>query len=106
MDLKILEPIQNYLKEFNSPEEFNAFYIKNKDEIDLLTTHKLNKMYHIPGYRITRIKNELMLKKWIDKKEIEKEKIEDIDDDINTLKEEILKIKTTLNKLIDFINGT
>ena len=45
-----------------------------------------------------------MLKKWIDKKEIEKEKIEDIDDNINTLKEEILKIKTTLNKLIDFIN--
>ena len=64
MELKIIEPIQHYSKEFNSADEFNIWYSKNKAIVDKLTTHKLNKMYHIDGYRITRIKNELMLKKY------------------------------------------
>ena len=63
MTLKIIEPIKEYLKVFNSPDEFNIWYTKNKDEVDMLTTHKLNKMYKINGYRITKIKNVLMLKK-------------------------------------------
>ena len=37
MDLKIIEPINKYIKEFESPEEFNVFYAKNKDEIDSQT---------------------------------------------------------------------
>ena len=64
MDIKIIEPIKNYLKEFNSIEEFNNFYSLNKDELNQMTTHKLNKMYNVKGYRITKIKGELMLKKW------------------------------------------
>ena len=70
MDVKVIEPIKNYLKEFNSPDEFNLFYSKNKSEIDAYTTHKLNKMYHIIGYRITKIKGVLMLKKWDESKNI------------------------------------
>ena len=63
MTLKIIEPIRDYLKVFSSPDEFNIWYTKNKEEVDTLTTHKLNKMYKIEGYRITKIKNVLMLKK-------------------------------------------
>ena len=102
MDLKILEPIKNFLKEFNSPEEFNVFYTKNKEELDNLTTHKLNKMYHIIGYRITKIKGELMLKKWTEKEE--KEEPKNYDEQIQTIQDEIEKIKLTINKIIDFIN--
>ena len=102
MDLKILEPIRKFLKEFNSPEEFNVFYSKNKEELDQLTTHKLNKMYHIIGYRITKIKGELMLKKWTEKEE--KEEPKNYDEQIQTIQEEIEKIKLTINKIIDYIN--
>ena len=56
MTLKIIEPIRDYLKVFNSADEFNIWYTKNKDEVDSLTTHKLNKLYKIQGYRITKIK--------------------------------------------------
>ena len=49
MEIKIIEPIKNYSKVFNTPEEFNSFYTKNKDEMNLMTTHKLNKMYFIEG---------------------------------------------------------
>ena len=102
MDLKVIEPIKNYIKEFNSPVEFNLWYAKHKDEVDSLTTHKLNKMYKIDGYRITKIKGELMLK--VDRKV--KEKSDDGEDEINELRNEIKNIKDTVNHLIEFINKT
>lgn len=98
MDLKVIEPIKNYINEFNSPVEFNLFYAKHKDEIDSLTTHKLNKMYHIEGYRITKIKGELMLKKWV----VKEEKDHGI---IDELKSEIKEIRDTVNKIIEFLNS-
>lgn len=102
MDLKILEPIKKYLKEFNSVEEFNNFYSLNKDELDTLTTHKLNKMYHIKGYRITKIKNELMLKKWDEEKKTDEEN--DVKEEIKNIKEDIKKIKMTIDNIIEFCN--
>ena len=103
MDLKILEPIKNYLKEFNTPEEFNNFYSLNKDELNKLTTHKLNKMYHVKGYRITKIKGQLMLKKWDDSKVKPNEEFVSVND-IEEIREDIKKIKATVNNIIEFIN--
>ena len=99
MEVKVIEPIKNYLKEFNTPVEFNLWYAKNKDEVDKLTTHKLNKMYHIVGYRITKIKGILMLK------EDKKVKNDEENEDIYELKAELEKIKETVNRLIEFINA-
>ena len=94
MDLKIIEPVQKYVKEFESPEEFNVFYAKNKDEIDSQTTHMLNKKYHIKGLVITKIKGELCLKKpWIKKN---KEESSDLEDRVKRLEE-------TVNKIIDLL---
>ena len=53
--LEIIGPIHDYVKKFNSIEEFNLFYDKNKVKIDALSTNKLNKLYYINGYRITKI---------------------------------------------------
>ena len=103
MDLKVIEPIRNYIKEFNSPVEFNLWYAKHKDEVDALTTHKLNKMYKIDNYRITKIKGELMLK--VDRKVKEEVINAETHDDITELRNEIKKIKDTLNKLIEYVNS-
>lgn len=102
-ELKVIEPIRNYSKEFDTPDEFNIFYAKNKDEIDKQTTHKLNKLYHIKGYRITRIKNILMLKKdyEIDNKTEKSSsniRLEDIIKDIEMLKEKV-------DQIIEFLNS-
>lgn len=107
MDIKILEPIKNYLKEFNSVEEFNNFYSLNKEELNNLTTHKLNKMYHVKGYRITKIKGVLMLKKWDEGKKLSTPLDENNvnSNDIEEIREEIKKIKTALNNVINFLNG-
>ena len=63
MDVKVVEPIQSPMKEFNNVDEFNLFYHNHKDEMMETTTHRLNKMYKINGYRITKIRGELCLKK-------------------------------------------
>ena len=92
MSLNVIEPIKSAIKEFHSVEEFNVYYQLHKEEIDNTTTHKLNKMYHIDGYRITKIKNVLMLKRAPDStKEM-------------NVQEEISTIKDTLNKIIKFLN--
>ena len=108
MELKVIEPIKNYIKEFNSPVEFNLWYAKHKEEVDSLTTHKLNKLYKIDGYRITKIKGELMLKidRNVKDKALNDEESVDIHEEINELRNEIKNIKDTVNHLIEFINKT
>lgn len=108
MDIKILEPIRNYLKEFNSIDEFNNFYSLNKEELDKLTTHKLNKMYHIKGYRITKIKNELMLKKWDEEKkvqEVDDNREDEMKNDILNMKDEIRNVKNDILHMRDEIRN-
>ncbi len=107
MEVKVIEPIKNYVKEFNSPVEFNLWYAKHKEEVDALTTHKLNKMYHVDSYRITKIKGELMLKKDPKLTIKEDETInETVNEEITELKNEIKNIKDTMNKLIEYVNNT
>lgn len=100
-EIKILQPITNYIKEFDSPDEFNLFYNKHKEEIDSTTTHKLNKLYHIKGYRITKIKDVLMLKKHEEKTEYVKKHVEEPEMNVQ---EEIHQMKETINRIIQFLN--
>ena len=123
VEIKIIEPILHYAKEFISPEEFNLYYKIHKDEMDKLTTHKLNKLYHIKNYRITKIKGELMLKKFNeslaktktadndndtdnDNTELEK-RIEMLEveykNDIEQLNDEIKNIKLVLQSVRDYL---
>lgn len=41
-------------KTFDSPEEFNKYYNKHKEEIDSKTSNQLNKEYKINGFKITK----------------------------------------------------
>lgn len=106
MQIKIIEPIKEFSKVFNSPDEFNLWYTKNKDEMDNMTTHKLNKLYKIEGYRITKIKNVLMLKK--DSQTITSKSLSSgqspTTNTIEQLKDEITKIKDTINQIISYLN--
>ena len=124
MEVKTIEPISKYVKEFTSVDEFNLWYAKNKAEVDALTTHKLNKMYYINGYRITKIKGVLMLKKYDAKRQkryfsehdenvaihelrvdIENE-LSQINENVDQLKSQITEIRETVNGIIKYINGT
>lgn len=43
-----------HIKSFETPEEFNKYYIKHKTEIDGKTTNQLNREFSISGYKITK----------------------------------------------------
>lgn len=125
MDVKIIEPIKHFIKEFNTPEEFNMWYKMNKKEMDELTTHKLNKLYHINGYRITKRKGELMLKIYDENKKIEnssneenlqnedakrlshsdEDRITEIENNIEQINEEIKNIKIALQSVRDYLTN-
>ena len=58
-----IEVIQHYKPQpiqFSSPDDFNLYYNKHKDDFNE-TTYKLNVKYKIPGFKITKIKGELKL---------------------------------------------
>lgn len=115
MDVKIIEPIKHFIKEFNTPEEFNMWYKMNKKEMDELTTHKLNKLYHINGYRITKRKGELMLKIYDENKKNENssneenlqndDRITEIENNIEQINEEIKNIKIALQSVRDYLTN-
>ena len=106
MTIKIIEPIRDYLKVFNSPDEFNIWFTKNKDEIESLTTHKLNKLYKINGYRITKIKGILMLKKCNETLNTDNSASSPlVPENLQELQDEIKNIKSTVNHIIEYLNG-
>ena len=103
MDLKIIGPIKSPLKEFDSVDEFNIYYHKHKEEMDTETTHSLNKKFKINGYRITKIKGVLCLKK--DRIVKPEEEVPIDTPSISELLERIQKLEETVNKIIDVLNG-
>jgi hypothetical protein len=94
---KIIKPI-SLMMTFESQDEFFDYYNSHKTEMDSLTTHKLNKLFSIDGYRITKIKNVLKLKQ--------------INISNNpTLRNEIIEnriavLENALNRIIEYINST
>ena len=120
MYVKVVEPIQSPMKEFNSVDEFNLFYHNHKDEMMETTTHRLNKMYKINGYRITKIRGELCLKKV---REAVKQKsdvengdgvdgrspstigVDDHDGDTVDIETRLQRLEEAVNEIIDALNG-
>ena len=66
-NISIIEPKQKLIKSFESTDDFDLYYSQHKDEMDVMTTQKLNKCYPVNGYHICRIHNALCLKKVIPK---------------------------------------
>ena len=92
-NLKVIEPIKIDVKTFQDKQEFELFYNSHKNEFENCTTTKLNRMYKIPGYRITRQKEELCLKK-----DYTKNNKQESDDDHNQRFDEL---KDELTKMIE-----
>lgn len=108
MDVKVIEPITHFIKEFYSPNDFDSWYKSHQEEMDKLTTHKLNKKYHINGYRVTRIKGVLSLKKAPkgtkpkeDDSETEQRFIA-IENEISDMSDDIKNIKLGLQSIQDY----
>ena len=59
--LEVIEPYNPQVVEFETVNDFNAYYNKHSSEFDGKTTQKLNTKYKIPGYRLTKVNNQLKI---------------------------------------------
>ena len=102
--IPIYEPIKD-TKEFATSEDFNAFYQLNKDKMDKLTTCRLNKMYKIPGYRITKINGILSLKNIPTSKVTVSMRVDTLNEKVNEMSERLNKCILTINKVLDYLDS-
>ena len=93
-NISIIEPKQKLIKSFESTDDFDLYYSQHKDEMDVMTTQKLNKCYPVNGYHICRIHNALCLKKVIPKNITQTQ-----NNEIESLKAKVSKIEQYLHDL-------
>lgn len=60
--MRILEPFRAEVIEFDDKNDFIKYVNEDMETYKSLTTQKLNKMFHIPGYRITKLQGDISLK--------------------------------------------
>ena len=121
--MKVINEVQQETKTFKSIAEFDAYYQKNKDDMEKQTTQLLNKLYKIEQpdgslYRITKkncgkvdgkiVGGEVCLKKVIAQKDDEQPlweiAIESVKADITNMRSKIEEIKQTVNQIVKVIN--
>ena len=96
-EMKIIEKFSPDITTFDTKEDFIEYFNEHKDELNTLTTQKLNKMFKISGYTITKIKGEVSLKSARDAQPLHK----DEQSRIETLEREVQTLKNALTNLID-----
>lgn len=109
-DIKIIGKYKQ-MKTFETPEEFNKFYNKHKEEIDAKTTNQLNKELKIKGFKITKRNmrvidgkktGDLHLKPvGASSSEVHNNDSADIEQDLIELREEIEEMRGKINMLTD-----
>ena len=101
--IPLIEPIKEK-REFATPAEFDAFYQEHREELNEKTTHKLNKMFNIPGYRITKLKGVLSLKNIPQSRITSTMKIDTLEIKVNEMKDRLNQCIKIVNGFIDQLN--
>ena len=95
--IKTIEKFQPDVMEFENKEEFAEYLERHREELEKETTQKLNKMFSIQGYRITKIKGEISLRSSSPKS---KPKVEEPEPETRDERDtELELIKSQLHKL-------
>lgn len=93
--VKIFEPFQPEVIECESKEDFSEILNADLEKYNAMTTQKLNKIFHIPGYKITKIQNVICLRSLKKCEMLNSSKHEDN----SHIQEEIKNIKVAFNQL-------
>ena len=116
--MRILEPFRAEVIEFDDKNDFIKYVNEDMETYKSLTTQKLNKMFHIPGYRITKLQGDISLKavggkdegKDMEERmrsEIKKELMEDVMKEMEEkVKEEITKEMENYEKELDDLHDS
>ena len=86
-DMKVIEPFQPEIIDCENKEDFSIIINSDPEKYKDMTTQKLNKLFNIPGYKITKIKGEICLRKIKQENHINNDELEKIQQQINEIKE-------------------
>jgi hypothetical protein len=95
--IQILKPITETIT-FKNENQFSEYYTLHKEELDKLNTNKLNKMFLVPEFKITKVKGVLSLKSLTPSKVNHTVKLND--QDIR-----ITELETKINQIIAFLDS-
>jgi hypothetical protein len=98
--IQILKPITETIT-FKNENQFSEYYTQHKEELDKLNTNKLNKMFLVPEFKITKVKVVLSLKSLTPSKVNHTVKLNDQDIRITELETKINQIITFLDSQFD-----
>ena len=105
--IKVFQNLYDEVIEFESKEQFMNYYERNKSKIDAMKTRGINVKFKIPGYRIGRKQNQILLfpteKKEDDEKE-ENQNLDEINEKLNLMNKRLKKIEDVLCYLCDILN--
>jgi hypothetical protein len=90
--IPVLKPITETIT-FKDADEFNEYYSLHREEMDVLGTCKLNKMYLVPEFKITRLKGVLSLKLLTPSKVNHTIKLNDQEARITELERKIIRLR-------------
>lgn len=101
--MTVLEPFQDKPIEFETKEDFIEYINKDIEKYNEISTIKLNKMFIIPGYKVTKLKGVISLRAVKTLRETllndQDERLSNIEIEIDRLKHENEKIKDAFNQL-------
>ena len=94
------------IKEFNSPEEFDKYYLKHKEEINNKTSNQLNKEYKIKDYKITKRNIKIIDNKKVGDiylKPIIKNNNDSVNNEIQEMKNKINILTESYNEILNIL---
>lgn len=100
----VLKPITNTTT-FENDQQFNEYYTSHKDEMDKLNTTKLNKMFLVPEYKITRVKGVLSLKLLTPSKVNHTVKLNDQETRISEITCRLERLDRKINSIMLFLDA-
>ena len=104
-EIKVIEKFSPDLTIFENKEEFAEYLNEHRDELNKFSTCKLNKMFSIPDYRITKIKGEISLKKHVKSDINEQKEINQGDELRNGLSDLRNEVSNDINKCTTLFNN-
>ncbi len=111
LNMKIIEPFTSDIIEFENAEQFNEYINKDLEKYTRLTTQKLNKMFHIPSYRITKINKAIGLRKYRSQNSLvgsytDENKLKALTEMVDTIINDLIRIDNELNNMKAYVKYT
>jgi hypothetical protein len=99
--ITIKERYEPSIEEYDDVHKFKEYLAEHLDELNKLSTYKLNKRFHIKNYRISKLDGKISLVRCSSPQRHTNRS----SDEINILKKRIGMLEQKINQIIDYVTS-